>query len=515
MSSPLATLVFDRDFAVGQTDPRLFGSFIEHLGRCVYTGIYEPGHPTADGQGFRRDVLELVRELGVTLVRYPGGNFVSGYRWEDGVGPRDLRPTRRDLAWTSTESNHIGTNEFVDWCRLAGVEPMMAVNLGTRGAQEAADLVEYCNHPGGTALSQLRREHGWKQPHEISLWCLGNEMDGPWQIGQKSAHDYGMLARETAKMMRTPDSNRSSTDFRPMELVACGSSQYGMPSFGAWEREMLQECYDQVDYVSLHTYAKVELDAPGKALAKGDEMDRFIKGVAAICDAVGAEKRSPKQVHLSFDEWNVWYHTAADVANKRPAWTAAPPLLEQNYHFLDALTFGSMALALLRNADRVKIGCQAQLVNVIGLIFTRENGPAWRQSIYWPFLHFARYGRGRVLREAAVTGPSYQFAGSKGMETASGLQSVAVATEEGGVNLFALNRLTDQSIDLEADLRSFPRLMVAEWHQMAGHDLAASNTEAHPDRVSPQLVGGARLDGARLTATLPPLSWNVIRLVPA
>src|SRR3954471_12847079 len=177
-----ASVLLDRDFAIGTTDPRLFGAFVEHLGRCVYGGIYEPGHPTADGKGFRQDVLALVKELGPTIMRYPGGNFVSGYNWEDGVGPVEQRPTRLDLAWFSTESNHFGTNEFMDWCKAAGVEPMMAVNLGTRGGDAARNLVEYCNHPAGSYWSDLRRAHGWEKPHGVKFWCLGNEMDGPWQM---------------------------------------------------------------------------------------------------------------------------------------------------------------------------------------------------------------------------------------------------------------------------------------------------------------------------------------------
>src|SRR5690554_2981524 len=241
-----ARLRLDPTFAVGPVNRRLFGSFVEHLGRCVYEGIYEPGHPTADAKGFRGDVLELVRELGVSTVRYPGGNFVSGYRWEDGIGPREQRPRRLDLAWHSTETNEFGLGEFMEWSKATGVEPMMAVNLGTRGVQEAVDLLEYCNVPGGTALSDLRRSHGHQDPYNIRMWCLGNEMDGPWQIGHKTADEYGRLAAETARAMRMVD--------KDLELVACGSSSSVMPTFGAWESTVLGEAYDEVDYISAHAY---------------------------------------------------------------------------------------------------------------------------------------------------------------------------------------------------------------------------------------------------------------------
>ncbi len=237
-----ATVQLRADAVIARTDPRLFGAFVEHLGRCVYGCIFEPGHPTADANGFRQDVLELVRELGPTIIRYPGGNFVSGYNWEDGVGPVEQRPPRLELAWLSTETNRFGTNEFIDWCRVAAVEPMLAVNLGTRGGDAARNLLEYCNHPGGTTLSDLRRSHGWDQPHNIRFWCLGNEMVGPWQMEAKTATEYGRLATEAAKMMKLVDNS--------IELAACGSSGRNMPTFGAWEDTVLEHCFDHVEYIS-------------------------------------------------------------------------------------------------------------------------------------------------------------------------------------------------------------------------------------------------------------------------
>ena len=218
-----AKITIDPNFRIGEVDPRLYGSFIEHLGRAVYGGIYEPEHPTADDMGFRQDVLDLVRELGVPIIRYPGGNFVSGYDWEDGVGPVEERPRRLDLAWKTVETNRVGTNEFAAWAKRAGAEPMIAVNLGTRGTDAARNLVEYCNHPGGSYWSDLRRSHGAEEPHAVGVWCLGNEMDGPWQIGHKTAAEYGRLAVETAKAMKWVDPS--------IELVACGSSKAAMPTF--------------------------------------------------------------------------------------------------------------------------------------------------------------------------------------------------------------------------------------------------------------------------------------------
>jgi alpha-N-arabinofuranosidase len=284
---------------------RLFGSFVEHLGRCVYTGIFEPGHATADADGFRTDVLALTRELGVSVVRYPGGNFVSGYRWEDGVGPLQQRPRRRDLAWHSIETNHVGINEFARWATKADVELMYAVNLGTRGIQEALDVHEYVNHPEGTFLSELRRAHGANEPHGIRMWCLGNEMDGPWQTGQKTAEEYGRLAGATARALRAAQPD--------IELVACGSSGSSMPTFGAWEATVLEAAYDAIDFVSCHAYYE-ELDGDvGSFLASSVDLDHVVHSVVSTADNVGAKLRNRKRLMLSFEVPAVFRRSCAGL----------------------------------------------------------------------------------------------------------------------------------------------------------------------------------------------------------
>ncbi|MBV9847284.1 MAG: alpha-N-arabinofuranosidase [Kutzneria sp.] len=493
-----AQLTLDPNFGIGEVDRRLFGSFVEHMGRCVYTGIYEPGHPTADEDGFRGDVLDLVRELGVSVVRYPGGNFVSGYRWEDGVGPRSERPTRLDLAWRSTETNEVGVNEFVDWTRKAGVEPMMAVNLGTRGVREAADLVEYCNFPGGTYWSDLRIKHGHERAHDISLWCLGNEMDGPWQTGHKTAEQYGRLAAEAAKAMRQVDPR--------IKLVACGSSNSGMPTFGAWEATVLEHTYEHVDYISLHAYYE-EIDGDlGSFLACAVDMDQFIDAVVATCDHVGATLRNRKKILLSFDEWNVWYAKRfAGHENLEAART--PRLIEDNYHVTDAVVVGSLLITLLRHADRVGVACQAQLANVIAPILTEPDGGACRQTIFFPFAHAARYARGRVLR-VEPSSPHYDTARFGDVPLLT-----AVATQDGDdVTVFAVNRCTNEPLGLTASLRALPGHEVVEHLTLAEADRSLTNTVEQPDRVRPRTVPGASVVDDELTAELPALSWNVIRL---
>ncbi|MFD1828236.1 alpha-N-arabinofuranosidase [Streptomyces desertarenae] len=498
--STTARFTLDPAFTVGEVDPRLFGSFVEHLGRCVYTGVFEPGHPSADEQGLRTDVLELVRELGVTAIRYPGGNFVSGYRWEDGVGPAEQRPRRLDAAWRSVETNRFGLSEYIDFVRKVGGEPMMAVNLGTRGVQEARDLLEYANHPGGTALSDLRAAHGDKEPYGIRLWCLGNEMDGPWQTGHKTAAEYGRLAAETARAMRQLDDS--------LELVACGSSSQAMDTFAAWEATVLAETYDLVDHISLHAYYE-EVDGDRDSfLASAVDMESFIENVVATCDHVGARLKSPKRINLSFDEWNVWYQRRFQAA-PLPDWEEAPRLLEDNYTVTDAVVFGSLLIALLRHADRVTVACLAQLVNVIAPIMTEPGGPAWRQTTFFPFAQASRHGRGRVL-EVRVQSPTYTTAKYGEVPL---LHATAVRDEAtGAVTVFAVNRSRHDALPLEVDLRGLAPERVVEHSVLADSDPEARNTLAEPERVLPHAGEGTELAGGTLRAVLEPMSWNMIRL---
>jgi len=499
MSDLNASIVVDPAYVIGEVHPRMFGSFVEHLGRCVYSGVFEPGHPTAGADGLRADVLALVRELGVTVVRYPGGNFVSGYRWEDGTGPVADRPRRLDLAWRSVESNEFGLGEFLRFTTAVGAEPMLAVNLGTRGVTEACDLLEYCNIPGGTALSDRRRAHGAEQPFGVKLWCLGNEMDGPWQLGHRSAGEYGRLAAQTAHAMRQIDPD--------IRLVACGSSGASMPTFGVWERTVLEHAYDLVDYVSCHSYYEERDGDVDSFLASAEDMELFIAGVVATCDQVAAARRARKRIEISFDEWNVWYMNRPPAAEP-PQWSVAPRLLEDVYTVTDAVVVGSLLIGLLRHCDRVTAACQAQLVNVIAPIVTEPGGPAWRQSTFHPFAHTARHGRGQVLR-LVTTSPSHETAAHGEVPL---LHATAVQSTDGELTVYAVNRDTARPMGLAVDLRATGVTRVVEHLALADADRHATNTRDQPDRVVPHHRDGATLAGGRLAATLPPLSWNAIRL---
>jgi len=495
-------MTLDREFTVGRTDPRIYGSFIEHIGRAVYGGIFEPGHPSADSDGFRKDVIDLVKELGVPFIRYPGGNFVSGYDWLDGVGPVEKRPRKKDLAWKVVEPNTIGVNEFVRWAGKAGAEVNMSVNLGTRGPDEARALVEYCNHPVGTYWSDLRASHGIPEPYRIRTWCLGNEMDGPWQICHKTAEEYGRAAAEAAKVMKWTDPG--------IELVACGSSFPGMPTYPQWESTVLEHVYEHVEYVSLHCYYGNQENDAANFLAKSLAMEEQIRTVVAACDLARAKKRSKKTLHLSFDEWNVWFHSH-EADRKVEPWSIAPPILEDVYTFEDAVMVGCLMITLLRNADRVKIACLAQLVNAIAPIMTKTGGPSWRQTTFYPFLHASRFGRGTVLA-SAIDSPRYDTRDFTGVPA---LEATAVMDEErGAVTIFAVNRGTKESLDLSVSLRGFGPLAVAEHLVLDHSDLKAVNGPG-AEKVKPRSNGGARLDGAQLEARLPGPSWNVIRLAPS
>jgi alpha-N-arabinofuranosidase len=490
----------DREYIKASIDNRLFGSFIEHLGRAVYGGIYEPGHPSSDEDGFRTDVIELVKELQVPLVRYPGGNYVSAFNWEDSVGPQDKRPRRLDLAWRSIEPNAIGLDEFYRWSRKANAEVMIAMNLGTRGIDAARNLVEYCNHPGGSAWSDLRRSHGAAEPYGFKTWCLGNEMDGPWQVGHKTADEYGRLAAEVGKALKLFDSG--------LELVACGSSNAKMASFPQWEATVLDHCYDAVDYISLHSYFTNYDNDLSTFLGESVEMDQFIRTVIGTVDFVKAKKRSRKTINLSFDEWNVWFHTRHMDEVVRP-WSVGPHLLEDVYTFEDALVVGCCLITLLRHADRVRIACLAQLVNTIAPIMTENGGPAWRQTIFYPFLHASKFGRGEVLETLALS-PTYSNATHGDVPFLESVATFDRAARE--VSLFAVNRSQTEELHLRGQLSGFGQCSLIEHIALTHPDLKAVNTKEDPQAVMPCRLSNDELDNCALRATLPPLSWNVLRL---
>ncbi|MBQ7383476.1 MAG: alpha-N-arabinofuranosidase [Clostridia bacterium] len=496
-----AKITLDREFVTAKTDKRLYGSFIEHMGRAIYGGIYQPSHPTADENGFRGDVIELVKALNIPIIRYPGGNFLSNYNWEDGVGPVEKRPVVTDAAWQSLEPNLIGTDEFHKWAEKVGTDVMMAVNLGTGDIESAKNLIEYCNHEKGSKYSNMRVENGREKPYGDKVWCLGNEMDGPWQVGYRTMEDYADLARRTAGVMKMMDPS--------IELVACGSSYWGIPTFGKWELTVLEAAYDKIDYLSLHLYLGWSEKETMTYLGATKDMDRFIKTVVAICDTVKGIKKTSKTINLSFDEWNVQSSTRQS-GNEENKWTVGPRREEYIYSMEDALVFGCMLITLINNSNRVKMACLAQLVNVAAPIMAPKDGNAWAQTTYYPFLHASNWGRGKVLTPI-VKCPTYN---TKKYGDVPYIETAAVYNEEAGeVTVFAVNRSSDEENELTLTLRDFSECEMIE-HIVMSHpeDIKACNSEENPNNILPHTVPTAKISDGILNVSLEPFSWNVIRI---
>jgi len=456
-----AFITINKNFVIGEIDNRLYGSFIEHIGRAVYEGIYEPSNNKADECGFRKDVLELVKKLDVPIVRYPGGNFLSAYNWEDGIGDKSKRPKKMELAWKSIETNEVGIDEFQQWAKKANTDILMAVNLGTRGPVEAAACLEYCNADTNTYYANLRRENGFEKPFGIKTWCLGNEMGGLMQIGSKTPDEYGNIAAETAKMMKKVDPS--------IELVVCGSSHRNMPRFGEWELKVLEHTYEFVDYISIHQYYSTRKDTPEENLAKSVRMYDYIKSVIAMCDSIKAIKKSDKIINLSFDEWNVMNDTNIDGG-----WQVAPPLFETTYTFEDALVVGCMMMTLQNNCDRVKIACLAQLVNVLAPIMTETGGGAWVQTTFYPFMYASCFGRGKTMK-SVVNCDTYSTEKSKDIPYIE--TSVIYNEVKQEIIAFVVNRSIDEDMELEFSFENFGNCNLTEHVELYNNDLKAENSK--------------------------------------
>ena len=506
-----ARAVLQRTRYRSDMDRRLLGAFLEHLGRAIYTGVYEPGSKLADAAGFRKDVVAEVKGLAVPIMRYPGGNFVSGYNWLDGVGPKDKRPTVLERAWNSLETNQFGTNEFIDWCKLVGTEPLLGFNLGTGTPEQAVAYVEYCNVDKGTKWSDLRREHGYEAPHNVRYWCLGNEMDGPWQMGHMTAREYGRKARDSARQIRVLDPTT--------QLIACGSSNTILPTYLVWDREVLEECYDQVDGISLHNYYGNTQSLTGndsaRYLAMNLDMERQIQEIAAVCDYVQGVRKSRKRLWLSFDEWNVWYRARGGLfANGQRKF--APPLLEEVYNLEDALLVGGFLNTLLRQSERVRVGCLAQIVNVIAPLMTNETS-VLRQTIYYPYAWALKYAHGRVL-DLLVESETYPIK-PEGLRPDFARDDkvpyVDIAAtfnpQNGQLCLLMLNRDLQSERELTLDCRDLTPTRVLASETLTGTDLKAANTFERPTLVAPRPLDVPK-PSATMTFKLPPRSYSVVHL---
>jgi alpha-N-arabinofuranosidase len=501
-SADIAHVYVDTRRTVAPLDRNLFGSFLEHLGRAIYEGIYDPGSGLSDGSGLRKDVIQEVRQLEVPIIRYPGGNFVSGYNWLDGVGPKKDRPRILDKAWNTIDTNQFGTNEFMAWAKIVGARPLMGLNLGTGTPERAAALVEYCNVEKGTKWSDLRRSHGVEQPYKVEHWCLGNEMDGPWQIGHMTAAEYGLKAQDAARQMHAVDPT--------LKLIACGSSGPGMPTYLEWDREVLEQCYDYVDALSLHRYIGNTQDETGKDSAKflamNLSMEQQITETLAVCDLVRGHKRSAKKLWLSFDEWNVWYRArSGDALNGHEQ--EAPHLLEEVYNLEDALLVGGILNTLIRNADRIKIACLAQLVNVIAPLVTNSTG-LLRQTIFYPYSWALQFARGNVVN-TLVESPTYEVSGMGQVPYVD--LATTIDPKDGGISMFVLNRDLNQAHTVEINWQNSAPSRLVNSSVLTGADLKAFNSFETPQRVVPHAADKPSVSAGRTKLELPARSYSVLQ----
>lgn len=484
----------------GIIDPHIFGSFVEHMGRVVYSGIYEPDHPTANENGFRQDVLKLVREMGITSVRYPGGNFVSCYNWEDGVGPVELRPRRRELAWRSIETNEVGTNEYMKWASAAHIDTILAVNLGTRGIENAINYLEYVNLPAGTKYSNLRKEHGFEQPYHVKRWCLGNEMDGDWQVGHKTATEYGRLAAETGKAMKLIDPS--------IQLIACGSAKSDMPTFPEWDMEVLDHVYEVADYLALHQYYGGQKLGTATFLAQSEDFENYIATARGAIRVIKSKKRSRKNMFISVDEWGVWAHAPEDVTqqvNDSP-WQIAPSISEQIYTMEDALLFASMLMTIIRNSDIIKIACQSLLVNISACIMTKKGGEAWKQTIFYPFQLLSNYARGQVLDVQSEI-PTYSAHDIGNVPLVDSL----TVLNQGEIALFLVNRNDQEESEISLEMQGFQPKHIEESIVLHADDRKATNEIDH-SRVIPYVADNVLLKNNTVTVKMEPLSFCMVRI---
>ncbi len=488
------TITLHTQFTIAPVDPRVFGGFLEHLGRAVYEGVYDPNCTHADADGFRGDVLEALRRLNMTAMRYPGGNFASGYHWVNGVGPRDERPTVRELAWQSIETNHFGTDEYIKLCRKMGWTPMLTVNLGTGTPEEARNWVEYCNCPPGTKYADMRAANGSPEPHAVKLWCLGNEMDGPWQLGHVPADQYAIRAQQAAKMMKDTD--------HTIEMIVCGSCAPGMPTYMEWDRIVLDYLGDLADYVSLHRYVGNREDDTPDYLAITNAIDRQIEEMDAVCRFIQAKRKSKQRAYLCFDEWNVWYkNMQVDGAGQ-----FAPHLLEEVYNLEDALVVAGFLNSFVRHADVVKIANLAQIVNVIAPILTRGD-EVLIQSTFYPFAMISRRRDGVALH-LAVAGPTYE---GKTNGTVHTVDASAILGDD-RLHVFLTNRSLDEVAPVRVALadRTITALESAEI--LTGPGPKAANSFEQPDVVVARPFTGINVAGGQATLELPPLSFAALTL---
>lgn len=484
-----ARIKIDTERVIGDIDPLIYGNFIEHLGRCIEGGVFQEKSPLSDGSGYRRDVLDAARKLNVTILRWPGGNFSSNYHWRDGIGPRDQRPARLEMAWGTVESNRFGTHEFLRYTEMMGTQPYICANLGTGTWTDAQQWVEYCNSAEDTAMTRLRKQNGRAEPWKVTYWGLGNEMDGPWQMGHRSAEDYGKFALEAAKLMKWTDPN--------IKLIAAGSSNYGPGvDWTAWNRSVLDFLKDHVDYLAIHRYVGNAQNDYGDFLANSMELDERIKITEGVIEAAMSSQTKRRPIYIAWDEYNVWYRARGPQQRGRR-------ILEERYNLEDALVIATFLNSFVNHAHIVKIANMAQLVNVIAPIFTSDDG-MFLQTIYYPLQLFATHAKGKAI-ELFVDSPRYKTPRFDGVP----YLDASAAWDNGSLVLNVVNRHRDQSIEAELETQDKQFGGTIAVSEVNGPDIKAEN-DFNKTTVK-TVQRSVTADGKRLRYSFPPHSFTMLK----
>jgi alpha-L-arabinofuranosidase len=484
-----ARMKIDTERVISEIDPKIYGNFLEHLGRCIDGGVFEEKSPLSDSNGYRKDVLDAAKKMNVTILRWPGGNFSSNYHWTDGIGPRDKRPPRLEMAWGTVESNRFGTHEFMKYTEMLGAEPYFCANLGTGTWDEAQQWVEYCNSKEDTAMTRLRKQNGRAEPWNVKYWGLGNEMDGPWQMGHRSAEDYGKFSLEAAKLMKLTDPT--------IKLIAAGSSNFnGDADWTGWNKTVLQYLRRHADYLSLHTYVGNRDNDFGEFMASSLLLDERTKIAEGVIRAALSEESASRKIYIAWDEWNVWYRARGEKERGRR-------ILEEHYNLEDALVVATFLNSFLNHSHIVKIANMAQMVNVIAPIFTNDQG-LFLQTIYYPLQMFANNSKGKAL-ELFGECPSYK---TKRFNEVPYLDASA-AYDDGSLVINVVNRHPTQAIETDIEVQDKQFSGAVEASEVNGPDIKAEN-DFGSTRVK-AMPRSATAQGHKLRYSFPPHSYTMLK----
>nr|WP_319997724.1 alpha-L-arabinofuranosidase C-terminal domain-containing protein [uncultured Draconibacterium sp.] len=474
-----ARIKIDTDRQIDTVDPNIYSAFVEPIRTVVYGSIYDPESPFADENGFRQDFIDLLKELNVRSVRWPGGNFVSGYNWEDGIGPKDQRPAKMDLAWKQIESNQMGTDEYAKFCSLIGADNFLCVNGGTGTLDDARNWVEYCNGEVGTYYADLRIKYGNEKPFNVKYVGLGNEVDGPWQMGQKSAEDYCKWALEAGKLISLLDED--------IKLVASGASLYRPGNdWVDWNDYVLDKMIGKIDYLSVHRYATEAL--PGGRSNKvfsdhmslGLDIDEKIETTQALIKKAMVKSESERPVYISFDEYSPGFGG-----------------------LLSSLMLAQHLNSFIRHADVVKMANITMITNLVG------NSPEgdFKNSVFHTFSLYSHNALGTALDVKTIC-DDYDNEVFKNIPY---LDVTAVLNEaDNKVIINVVNRHETDAIETNIDIQSGEYAGKATTNVINAESIGTRNTkDAQPVQVESEQIS---FKGNTLLYSFPAHSFTQIEI---